>query len=57
VIFYTVDEPEPLLLRNKGLLRKDVEEMLWETYYTRFQLGNIVSVVGGMSELVVSEAQ
>jgi hypothetical protein len=57
VIFYTVDEPEPLLLRNKGLLRKDVEEMLWETYYTRFQLGNIGSVVGGMSELVVSEAQ
>ena len=26
-IFYTVDEPEPLLLRNKGLLRKDVSHL------------------------------
>jgi hypothetical protein len=58
-IFYTVDEPEPALMRERGPLRKDVEEMLWETCYTRFRSGtmSVELLVGDMTKLGVGEAE
>jgi hypothetical protein len=58
-IFYTVDQPEPLPLRHNRPLIKEVEEMLWETCYMRFQSGEISveSLVGDITKLTISKVE
>jgi hypothetical protein len=46
-------------MRERGPLRKDVEEMLWETCYDRFESREISvdSLVADMAKLAVIEAE
>jgi hypothetical protein len=55
MLFYPVDKPEPLFLRERGTLTEHEEEMLWETSYACFESGEMSadSLVGGIASLAV----
>jgi hypothetical protein len=54
MIFHTVNEPEPLLLRRRDPLTEDVEEMLWERCCNRFESGHVsVELLQDMTMLAV----
>jgi hypothetical protein len=47
------------LMRQRGPLRQDVEEMLWESCYNRFKSGEISadSFIGSMAKLALTEVK
>ena len=55
VTFYPVNGPEPWYLRNIGAFTKEVEDMLYETCYERFNSGemSVESLDQDMAKLTV----